>query len=253
MPNSQTDTITEDGNLPHVVLVDDDALFLETFAENIRGAGYRVSAFDSAHRALSELLVASPPTACILDWHMPEMTGLELLRQLKAGNFSAPIMFLTGLTHPSLEETAFDQGAIEFVEKTRSLAVILKRLQRMISETQDPVRSGNSTARCTEIGALSLNHQTKRAFWKEEQVTFSLSEFEVVALLAVNAGTDVSYREIYDIIQDVGFLGGRGPEGYRTNVRAAVKRIRRKLIAIDPSFNVLENYPGFGYRWRSDA
>jgi two-component system response regulator ChvI len=235
----------------HIVLVDDDPLFLQTFAANMEDAGYRVSVYENARAALAALLNDDPPTACILDWHMPDMNGLELLRQLKTVSFSAPIMFLTGLHHPLFEEVAFDQGAIEFVEKTRSLPVILKRLERMIAENQErPARTAEGMGRIAEIGKLSLNYHTKRALWNGTQVSLSLSEFEVIALLAANAGSDVSYRQIYDIIQDTGFLGGRGPEGYRTNVRAAIKRIRKKFSVIDPDFDALENYPGFGYRWR---
>jgi len=175
-----------------------------------------------------------------------------MLRRLKAGSFSAPVMFLTGLNQPMFEETAFDQGAIEFVEKTRSLTVILKRLERMISESHE--RPANAhTASLFVLGPLSLDHHIKRASWRNHQVSLSLGEFEVTALLALKAGTDVSYREIYDVIQDTGFLGGRGPEGYRANVRASIKRIRKKFAAIDPTFDALENYPGFGYRWKVNA
>ena len=78
-----------------------------------------------------------------------------------------------------------------------------------------------------------------------------MGEFDVVALLSSKTGADVSYRQIYDVIQDMGFVGGRGPEGYRANVRAAIKRIRRKFCDLDPQFDALKNYPGFGYRWDS--
>jgi two-component system response regulator ChvI len=241
----------------HVIVVDDDALFLRTFAANMETAGYRVTTFKRPSEALKSLLNGeSAPDACILDWHMPEMDGLDLLRQLKASKFAAPIMFLTGLNQPMFEETAFDQGAIEFVEKTRSLAVILKRLERMIGEGHDrpaPDAEANTGATPGACGALALDHQTKRASWNGSQVALSLGEFEVTALLAEKAGTDVSYREIYDVIQDTGFLGGRGPEGYRANVRAAIKRIRKKFIAVDPGFDALENYPGFGYRWKANG
>ncbi len=258
MVSDVTEKLSEIGSLipvpttaHHIVLVDDDPLFLQTFAANMEDAGYRVSIYENARTALAALLNDEPPTACILDWHMPDMNGLELLRQLKTVSFSAPIMFLTGLHHPLFEEVAFDQGAIEFVEKTRSLPVILKRLERMIAENQDrPARSVENMGRIVDVGKLSLNYHTKRALWDGTQVSLSLSEFEVIALLAANAGADVSYRQIYDIIQDTGFLGGRGPEGYRTNVRAAIKRIRKKFSVIDPEFDVLENYPGFGYRWK---
>jgi two-component system response regulator ChvI len=128
----------------------------------------------------------------------------------------------------------------------------LKRLERMIAESHE--RPANTRSASVFVsGSLTLDHHIKRASWRGHQVALSLGEFEVTALLAVKAGTDVSYREIYDVIQDTGFLGGRGPEGYRANVRASIKRIRKKFAAIDPGFEALENYPGFGYRWRIDA
>jgi len=236
----------------HVIVVDDDALFLRTFAANMETAGYRVTTYKRPSEALTNMLKEEcMPSACILDWHMPEMDGLDLLRRLKAHNFSAPIMFLTGLNQPMFEETAFDQGAIEFVEKTRSLAVILKRLERMIGENTD--RAPQAEAIAATVHGLTLDQQTKRAYWQSNQVALSLGEFEVTALLASKAGTDVSYREIYDVIQDTGFLGGRGPEGYRANVRAAIKRIRKKFLAVDATFDALENYPGFGYRWKANG
>jgi two-component system response regulator ChvI len=238
----------------HVIVVDDDALFLRTFAANMETAGYRVTTYKRPSEALANMLKEEcMPAACILDWHMPEMDGLDLLRQLKAQNFSAPIMFLTGLNQPMFEETAFDQGAIEFVEKTRSLAVILKRLERMIGETAERTPRGETTGVNGAVNGLTLDQQTKRAYWHGSQVALSLGEFEVTSLLATKAGTDVSYRQIYDVIQDTGFLGGRGPEGYRANVRAAIKRIRKKFLAVDAGFDALENYPGFGYRWKANG
>lgn len=72
-------------------------------------------------------------------------------------------------------------------------------------------------------------------------------------LLAEREGKDVSYREIYNAVKGEGFIAGAGMEGYRANVRALVKRIRQKFKDVDPDFTALENYPGFGYRWRPDA
>jgi two-component system, OmpR family, response regulator ChvI len=235
--------------LPHVVIVDDDVLFLRTFAANIESAGYRVSVFSKPAEALTKLLQSKPPDACVLDWQMPEMDGLDLLRRLKAGSFSAPVMFLTSMNQPLFEETAFEHGAVEYVDKTRSLSVILKRLERLIATPASGIAP--PPPRVEEIGALKLDHESKRAYWRGQQVPLSMGEFDVVALLASKTGADVSYRQIYDVIQDMGFVGGRGPDGYRANVRAAIKRIRRKFCDLDPQFDALKNYPGFGYRWDS--
>jgi len=46
-----------------------------------------------------------------------------------------------------------------------------------------------------------------------------------------------------------GFVAGDGEIGFRTNVRAFIKRIRQKFRDVDPQFSQIKNYPGFGYRW----
>ena len=55
-----------------------------------------------------------------------------------------------------------------------------------------------------------------------------------------------------NVIHGAGFAAGEGAEGYRSNVRAFIKRIREKFTTIDPDFDAIQNYPGFGYRWRQD-
>jgi two-component system response regulator ChvI len=70
-----------------------------------------------------------------------------------------------------------------------------------------------------------------------------------VRLLANADDTDVSYRQIYDLVRGKDFIAGYGEEGYRVNVRSFIKRIRQKFRDVDDSFSCIENYPGFGYRW----
>jgi two-component system, OmpR family, response regulator ChvI len=242
---------------PHVVLLDDDAIFLKTFAVNLERAGYRVASFMRPSEAIDALLHGAVVDACIIDWHMPEMDGLDVLRRLKQAGFARPIMVLTSMNQPLFEEAALEHGAVEFVDKTRSPAVILRRLALIIagakSEKATPsTGQGAEAGSETAVGALTLRSDAKRALWRGRQVGLSLGEFEAVALLARKAGTDVAYRELYDAVRSEGFIAGQGVEGYRTNVRAMVKRIRRKFTEIDPGFGALENYPGFGYRWRPD-
>lgn len=97
---------------------------------------------------------------------------------------------------------------------------------------------------------LVLDVASARASWNGQQVELTHGEFKVVQLLAQRVGRDVGYREIYDAVRGVGFEAGQGPDGYRANVRAMVKRIRQKFRDLDPDFDAIETYPGFGYRWR---
>ena len=72
----------------------------------------------------------------------------------------------------------------------------------------------------------------------------------MVSLLASNIGHQVSYRAIYDRMHYQGFVAGCGEEGYRVNVRSAIKRIRKKFLKVDPTFDEIENQAASGYAWR---
>jgi two-component system response regulator ChvI len=64
-----------------------------------------------------------------------------------------------------------------------------------------------------------------------------LGEYNIVHLLAANVGRYVTCRAIYDRLRHEGFIAGDGPDGYRANVRSAIKRIRNKFRALDPTFD----------------
>ncbi|KAK6020257.1 hypothetical protein OSTOST_14091 [Ostertagia ostertagi] len=98
-------------------------------------------------------------------------------------------------------------------------------------------------------GRLLLKPAVSRAFWDETDLNLTVTEFKIVHALASNIGSYVSYRSVYDCMHYVGFIAGSGENGYRTNVRSCIKRIRNKFRAIDPDFSEIENYQSFGYRW----
>ena len=75
----------------------------------------------------------------------------------------------------------------------------------------------------------------------------------IVHLLVSNAGSFVTYRAVYDRLRFEGFIAGTGEDGFRANVRSAIKRIRNKFRACDPAFDEIENYTGFGYCWRKPS
>ena len=66
-------------------------------------------------------------------------------------------------------------------------------------------------------------------------------------------GRYVTYRAIYDRQHYEGFIAGDGADGYRANVRSAIKRIRNKFRSFDSTFDEIENYNGFGYCWKKPA
>ncbi len=236
------------GRAARVALVDDDGVFLRLLADNLRAAGLDPVCYTDPQLAFAALRTPPSPDACILDWNMPGIDGLNLLSQLRQAGFRQPVLFLTSHSQPMFEEAALTAGAVDFVDKARGPAIILRRLALALERTlpTPPVAPANDLS----VGELLLRRGSKRALWRGHDVALSRSEYDVIELLAEHAGADVGYRDIYDVVRGDGFVAGYGEQGYRANVRAMVKRIRRKFTDVDPGFVALDNYPGFGYRWR---
>ncbi len=225
-------------------------MFVRVFAANLQAAGYQTVCFDDPKQALARLQHDAPLDAYVLDWNMPGLDGLALFKLLRARGVAVPVLFLTSYGQSIFEEAALDAGAADFVDKSRGPAIILRRLSLALARRGAPDTAQSGADRADrQIGELLLSEPSKRAIWRGRNVALSRNEFDVVALLANTAGHDVGYRQIYDVVRGNGFAAGQGEDGYRANVRAMVKRIRRKFIQLDPDFAALQNYPGFGYRW----
>ncbi len=232
-----------------IVVVDDDDLFRPLLVGNLREADYEVTDFPAPDALLQHLQQENiEADLFILDWKMPGMTGFELLKQLRDKGIATPALFLTSLDDVLYEESALREGAADFVGKTRSFAILRHRIERILGAI--PTSPGPAPGTPSTIGALTLDSAQHRVTWREKVVELTLGEFRAVELLATS-GRDVSYREIYDTMRGENFIAGAGPEGYRANVRALVKRIRQKFTEADSHFTAIENYPGYGYRWKS--
>lgn len=246
---AQVETISEAPDSPiHVLIVDDDALLRESLEQNLIDSGFMVSEFSNGQDALDHFSGAASGDLILLDWKMPEMNGIEVLKHLRAREIDVPVVFLTVLSDQIYEEAALLGGAVDFVEKSRSFAILRRRIE-LILERQTSDRTGNNTNGEIEIGALQLDPDSSRALWQGGRVDLTLTEFKIVHHLATRAGTDIRYREIYDLVHGEGFVAGAGDDGYRSNVRTFIKRIRQKFRDVDADFDAIATYTGFGYRW----
>lgn len=238
----------------HIVLVDDDDLFRESLGLNLLDEGYTVVSFSAGQPALDYFAKGGGADAILLDWRMPGMNGLEVLRQLRRSNITTPVIFLTVLSDDIYEEAALEGGAVDFIDKSRRLSILVKRLGLITEGTRSlpETPSLDNRSDTVHLGRLELRFDINRATWGGKTLDLTLTEFKIVALLAMRAGEDVSYREIYDLVHGKDFIAGYGNEGYRANVRTFIKRIRKKFRDVDSAVDPIENYAGFGYRWAPD-
>ena len=236
-----------------ILVVDDDGMFRESLVANLADAGFSPTAFADGPSALNHLLESGNPDMILLDWKMPGMTGIEVLRQLRELQVETPVVFLTVLSDHIYEEAGLLGGAVDFIEKSRSFSIISRRIELILDghkASGSPIRP--QPPPLFRRGQLQLHREGNRAYWKNAQVDLTLTEFQIVDYLVAHAGMDVRYRELYDLVHGEHFVAGSGEFGFRTNVRAFIKRIRQKFRDVDPDFAQIENYPGFGYRWGAD-
>ena len=239
--------------MPHLLLVDDDDLFRESLGLNLIDEGYEVTSFGNGRDALAYLDRGGAADVMLLDWRMPNLTGLDVLRRIRAAGIAIPVIFLTVLSDDIYEEAALEGGAVDFIDKSRRLPILLKTsaADRRGRTAVAPSRSRRGFVAAARRGSLCASTQAGR-FGPGRSVDLTLTEFKILTLLAEKAGQDVGYREIYDLVHGKDFIAGHGSEGYRANVRTFIKRIRKKFRDVDPGFDHIENYAGFGYRWTAE-
>jgi two-component system response regulator ChvI len=227
-----------------VLLIGDGAIDRGFLAERLSKQGFAVrtvAALPGASNAVRDAEVI------VLHCDQAKMSSIDLLDILQRQAAGVPIVLLTGEASPAREGLALDKGAIDVIGQSRSSEVLARRLKDVVKAfgRTDQPQAGGMTC-----GKLLLRPDIGRAYWKDADLGLTLGEYNIVYLLASNVGRYMTYRAIYDRLHYEGFIAGDGADGYRANVRSAIKRIRNKFRSFDPTFDEIENYNGFGYCWK---
>src|SRR5262249_5626469 len=149
-----------------VVVVDDDALFRESLGLNLVENGYEIDDFADGESVLRHFAEGGTADAILLDWRMPGVDGLAVLRHLRDHDVQTPVIFLTVLSDEIYEEAALRWGAVDFIEKSRSLSIILQRL-RLITDGPKRVAGADAAGEASSLltrGKLGLRIDINPAF-----------------------------------------------------------------------------------------
>jgi two-component system response regulator FixJ len=140
-----------DNRVVHVV--DDDDAVRQSLAFLLSAAGLQVRLYDSATAFLAGL--ASLQAGCLItDVRMPSMTGIELLRELRAKACRLPVIVITGHGDVPLAVEAMKAGAIDFIEKPFDEEVLLSAVHRAL-ERRDSEENGDGAAVAARLASLS--------------------------------------------------------------------------------------------------
>ncbi len=119
---------TSNGKL-RVIVVDDDALFCQMLTAELEEQGFSVTIFSDGQALLRNPDIAVDTDIIVLDWNLPHIQGIDLLPRLHKLGINVPVVFLAGRPLTINEAMAFDRGAVDFVDKSRGIAILVHRLR----------------------------------------------------------------------------------------------------------------------------
>jgi two-component system OmpR family response regulator len=177
-----------------ILIVEDEIDLQESLAQALREDGYAVDTADDGDDGLYKAKTWEYD-AIILDWMLPKMNGVELLRRLRRVK-KTPVLLLTAKDTVSDRVTGLDEGADDYMIKPFSLIELLARVRSIIRRS-----TGNASNRIT-FGSLEIDLSSKTVMESGLPVELTAREYAMLELLAMHAGKLVSRTMIYNHIFD---------------------------------------------------
>jgi two-component system KDP operon response regulator KdpE len=220
-----------------VLVVDDEPAMLRALRINLRVRKYDVTTASTGREALAEAR-RRPPDAVILDLGLPDVGGIEVIRELR-GWSRAPVIVLSGRTGPGDKIAALDAGADDYVTKPFSMEELLARLRAALRRDD----TGPLPAR-VRVGRCEIDLAAHTALDGTRTVRLTPTQWRLLEILLRHPGQLVGTQRLLTEIW------GPGYERYTHYLRFHMAGLRRKLEA-DPSRpRHLLTEPGMGYRYQ---
>jgi DNA-binding response OmpR family regulator len=225
-----------------VLLIEDDAAIRAVVAEACRRDGYDVIEASGGRQGVQSA-VAGEPDIIVLDWVLPDISGIEVTRELRRQGVSSPIIMLTGRTSKVDVVVGLEVGADDYITKpfdSRELSARLgAHLRRTAMAPTGTPRNGILT-----VGGIEIDTEGRRVRVNDREVKLTMTEFNLLALLAANPGRVLTRAQLLEKVW--GYLAD---VDYHS-VDPHIQRLRKKLdVAREGDSGVsLEAVPGLGYR-----
>jgi two-component system, OmpR family, KDP operon response regulator KdpE len=220
-----------------VLVIDDEEQIRRALKSVLQARHYEVDLAETAEEGL-ELTAVRTPDIIVLDLTLPGMSGLEACRRLREW-YHGPILILSVRNADDDKIAALDYGADDYLTKPFSTGELLARIRALLRRTQ------GADASLTEIlsGDLCIDVAKRTVTVKRELVHLTRIEFDILALLARNAGRVVTSRMLLDSVW--------GPEyvGDTQTLRVHVSHLRRKIESPGDVSRYILTEPGVGFRF----
>ena len=220
-----------------ILVIEDERALTDVLTYNLEREGYDVTL---AHDGLEGLRKAQTllPDLVLLDLMLPGLGGLEVCRELKAGERTRdiPVVMLTARADETDQVVGFSMGADDYVTKPFSVKVLLQRL-KAVQRRRD---AGAEQAAVVEHLGVRIDRVRHRAFVGGEELDLTPTEFRLLECLLRQPGRAFSRHQLMDAA-----IGGGAIVLERT-IDVHIKTLRKKLNDAD----LIETVRGVGYRFR---
>ena len=220
-----------------ILVVDDDPTSLGALSALLAGDGYRITVARGGREALLRI-ARDRPDCVVLDYAMPEMTGLEVLRSLRASGDQIPVLMLSAKSDPYDKTAGYSSGADVYVGKDEDPSVVRAAIQRLLN------RAGSTGSRI-EIGGLVIDSSTWSCQVDGRQVRLPPRSFSLLLALASQAGRVCRKEQlIYQV-------WGVNSDVYTRAVDNAVVELRRLLGDDSGNPRFIHTVRGVGYKFEA--
>ncbi|MBN2086228.1 MAG: response regulator transcription factor [Anaerolineales bacterium] len=225
-----------------ILLIEDSRELAKIVLEELAGCG-----FDTIHAADGttgiQLFDSRHPNLVILDWMLPGVDGLDVLRHIRR-NSAAPVLMLTARVEEADRVIGLEVGADDYLTKPfgmRELMARVRALLRRIERVQTVLEADRTaTEKPFSCGALQLDPGAYAAQWNGASIDLTRTEFDLLCLLARNPGRTFSRKYLLETVWgEAFFVGDR-------SVDNAILRLRRKSGGLG---DAIETVWGIGYRF----
>lgn len=221
-----------------ILLVDDEAELADPLSLVLTREGYQVDvAYDGARG--DQLLQQGHYDLLILDWMLPQRSGLEICHQLRSQGDTTPVLFLTAKDTVDDRVQGLDAGADDYLIKPFELRELLARVRALLRR---PPTLENSAPQRLRVDDLELDLENQLAYRQERTIELSEKESQLLDYFMRHAGHLLTHEQIHQYL----WADGEKPT---SNVLAAQIRLLRRKIEANGESPLIHTVYGKGYRF----
>jgi two-component system response regulator RegX3 len=226
---------------PTVLVVEDEASFVEALTIGLRREGFEVAVARDGFEAL-EQFDAVKPDLVLLDVMLPRLSGIDVCRQLRKRT-QVPIIMVTAKSEEIDTVVGLEVGADDYVTKPYRLRELVARMRAVLRRAPGD-QAGELGPAAVTVGEVSLDPDEHVVTVDGERVSLPLKEFELLHVLLANAGRVLPRETLIDRVWGSDYVGDT------KTLDVHVKRLRSKLEPDPAHPSRIVTIRGLGYKYQ---